>query len=189
MLTLVALVVLTQAKAPAEILQAAERIKAPGREVQVSDAEGKWQIWLDIPTRTNDSVFNGLAGTKGLGALRALGGGFSDKAVAKLKNLPDLEVLVLISDRVSDASLEPISKLKTLKKLDLNRARLTDKGLKKLKSLPKLERLYLYNAVISDPHLDQLKEFKRLKVLDLPDTVSTSKLDEIRMALPDTQVT
>jgi hypothetical protein len=170
------------------MLQAAERIKAPGREVQVSDAEGKWQIWLDIPARANDSVFDGLAGTKGLGALRALGGGFSDKAVAKLKDLPDLELLVLISDQLTDKSLEPISKLKSLNKLDLNQARLTKVGLRRLSGLPKLRRLYLYRAVIPESDLDELKAFKHLSVLNLPDTVSESKLQEIRKALPGVRV-
>lgn len=117
-----------------------------------------------------------------------LKGDFGDGGVADLKNLPDLHLLVLFSDRLTDRCMVPISKLNGLIKLDLSYAKLTGKGLARLTKLPKLRRLYLYNSKFSDADAKELEKLKSLEVLDVPGSLSEGTVNRLRQSLPNTKV-
>lgn len=175
---------------PLELKAVAEKLRQPGAKVMVGrDDEGAgWEVWFDCQGKTTNESFARLHDVPKLGAIRFLGGGFDDRGVSKLKNLPDLHLLVLFSEGLTDKCLDSIVQLKGLKKLDLGYARLTGRGLKKLKELPKLERLYLYNARFEDRDAEALTAIKSLTILDLPMNLSSRMIDRLRKALPRTQV-
>ncbi len=56
----------------------------------------------------------------------------TDKGVEHLKNLPDLEHLILAGTRITDRSMAILSTLQYLRRLDLRNTAITDAGLKQL---------------------------------------------------------
>ena len=79
-----------------------------------------------------------------------------------------VEVDLSLSDDtpdVTDAALDHVAKLTTLKKLFLNSAAITDGGLAKLSPLAELETLDVSGTQISDAGLTHLKDMKKLKKL------------------------
>lgn len=179
-----------QSSPPRDLEATAAELRKTGAQVRVGrkDSGPGWEIWLDQSKLATDDAFKKLNGISGLGAIRFLGGGFGDRGVAHLTNLPDLHLLVLFSDRLTDECLKPIAKLKGLTKIDLSYAKLTRAGLGKLSELPKLERLYLYNARFTDADATALESLKRLKLLDLPKTLSEETVARLQKALPTTTV-
>jgi hypothetical protein len=63
------------------------------------------------------------------------GGVFDDEGVRRLAGMTTLEEVSLDSDKVTDASIDALGSLKSLRKLHLGRARLTPAGRQRLASL------------------------------------------------------
>lgn len=124
----------------------------------------------------------------------------TEKGFLALKELPNLQKLVLSKSNVNDAaaqilgSIRPIGllylgeakitdaglvgygKLKHLKVLDLyNNPKLTDRGVSHLVGLPKIEELNLSGTKVSDKAIVHLKELKTLKLLRLTNTGITKE--------------
>jgi len=71
----------------------------------------------------------------------------------------------------TDADLEPIATVKTLKRLDLSLTYVTDRGIERLKALDQLEDLNLYAAeFITDAAMAFLRGNRQLKTLNLRGT-------------------
>lgn len=97
-----------------------------------------------------------------------LAGTFSDRGLAHLGRLRNLEELYLQSADVTDAGLLALAGLKRLKKLSISRAAIRGPGLRQLKSLPALESLSL-NLTTDDGHFTAIGELTQLKTLECID--------------------
>jgi hypothetical protein len=115
------------------------------------------------------------------------GEGLTDAALAPLCRLPDLDELEIISPDaagLTDAGLEYLEGLHSLKTLALNCTKVTDAGLVHLRRLRALEKLTLVCVVTEDglKHLTPLKELSTLIVYHFPVDRATwrilEKLDE-----------
>jgi hypothetical protein len=175
---------------PAAIEAVAAKLRKSGGEAIVANVgNGKWEIWFEFRTPASDASLRVLHDVKNLSAIRLLDGGFTDKGITFIKNLPDLEVLVLKSSDLTDACMTPISRLKSVKKLDLILAKLTSVGLTKLRAMPNLQQLYLYSARVKDADLEPLKSLQQLRLLNLPLSITDKKIEELRKSLPRTEIT
>lgn len=167
-----------------------ERLKAAGADVRVELAEDRktTEIWIDYNGAITTQKVELISGLTPLTALRFLQSDLNDKMLGKLKNLPNLWLLVIISPKITDEGLTHVANMSGLKKLDLNRMTLSARGLRKLEKLKKLKRLYLYNAKVTDTDLLALKGLTWLELLDLPPSAGDRLLDELRRSLPNTKV-
>lgn len=167
-----------------------ERLKAAGADVRVELAEDRktTEVWIDYNGTITTQKVELISGLKPLTALRFLQSDLNDKMLGKLKNLPNLWLLVIISSKITDEGMTHVANMSGLKKLDLNRMTLSARGLKKLEKLKKLKMLYLYNAKVTDTDLIALKRLTWLELLDLPPSVGDRLLEELRRSLPNTKV-
>lgn len=98
----------------------------------------------------------------------------TDTSLDYLQRFPELEYVVLGGCRqITDAGLEHLKDLASLRRLDLSHTRITDAGLAHLRGLTNLQNLRLANTEISDAGLMCVKELTSLKMLDLYDTSVT----------------
>ena len=74
----------------------------------------------------------------------------TNRDVAKLAALPDLEELYLPGAQVDDEAAEHFAKMQNLRILVLQNTKITDKGLQQLAELPNLEELRMSSCDISD---------------------------------------
>jgi Leucine-rich repeat (LRR) protein len=94
-----------------------------------------------------------------------------DEQLAYLRHLPNLEKLSLWRcDKLTDAALAPLAKLKGLRELNLGATNVGDDGLAALEQLADLERLVLANTPITDKALAHIGKLTKLKSLDLSST-------------------
>jgi hypothetical protein len=100
-------------------------------------------------------------------------------------NSDDLQSLDLSSTRVSNAELEHIQGLASLRELFLSCTEISDTGLLHLKNLHELELLDLEDTQITDAGLVHLQKLTRLETLQLTDTqVSEVGVAELQHVLP-----
>jgi Leucine-rich repeat (LRR) protein len=104
------------------------------------------------------------------------------KGFANLKELPNLQKLVLGKSFLTPEGVAAIGQCKELKHLGLVNAGLSDAELESLKKLTLLEHLTLSgNPKITDKGMQTVKEFDRLKVLYLGNTsISDEGLMELK---------
>ena len=85
----------------------------------------------------------------------------------------------LSSTWITDADMERIGQIKSLRKLNLAHTKITDVGIEHLKPLENVVELNLYYAeYITDTALAHLREWKRLEVLNLRGVRLTSQVFE-----------
>ncbi len=89
------------------------------------------------------------------------GSPFTDKGLAHLEKLPELESLTLIGDEgpgmsITDQGLTHIGKMSHLKLLSLTGIPITDAGLKDLRNLTHLEKLLIHRSGVTKKGLQQL---------------------------------
>jgi hypothetical protein len=95
----------------------------------------------------------------------------TDKGVAALAALPDLETLHVDNTQLTDAGLAKLKGLKNLKKLTIANTKVTDKGLAALKDFPALEWVGVGKLNVTATGLTSLtacKEVRSLFVADQP---------------------
>ena len=166
-----------------------DRLEALGASVRVeAEKPGGHEIWIDFQGKASDEALKLAASLKELTALRPLGGGFTDRGLGALSSHPRLWLLVARSDKMNDASVEPISRITGLKKLDIMGAKLTSIGVGKLVRLKNLERLFLYASEVQDRDLEPLKKLIWLNQLVVPKSTSAATLSALQKALPKTDV-
>ncbi len=161
---------------------------------------------------------DGLKYLNGLSKLRELylqETGITDSELEKLNDLPELETLALggtgttgiglnleksktIKDltlgscHITYAGLEQISRLTSLKKLDLSdNSQITDAGLKFLCNLTSLEELNLSNnSQITNAGIKYLNSLSNLQFLDLTNTKATATgVKKLQQLLPKCNIT
>ena len=102
--------------------------------------------------------------------------------------------LSLFDTSVTDAQLEHITGMTSLRRLELHKTQITDAGLVHLKGLTKLETLLLLKTQITDEGILHLKGLTSLKSLWLtnssfPNTkVTDAGVADLQKALPDCRV-
>ena len=114
---------------------------------------------------------------------------FGDEELAKIKKLPHLDTLDLISTNISDAGLAALEKLPSIRTLALSRTSITDAGLEHLTALPNLRVLLLYRTHITDAGNEHLRKLTKLKTIELKKTELTEEgIQELQEQLPDCKV-
>lgn len=142
-----------------------------------------------------------ITGLPDLMVLDLRGTQISDEALTHLTDLPSLEQLylggsvrtdtepTLFHARFTDAAVDPIAQLTTLKILSLAKTDIGDEAVKKLPALTKLEVLFLLGTQITDDSVDPLSQMNSLKELYLQETAVTPEgLKRLRAALPETEI-
>ena len=93
-----------------------------------------------------------------------------DAGLAHIAELPNLEILCLHGMRgITDAGVAHLTKMRSLRKLEIGSSQVTDKGLSYLKQIKTLERLHLPHDQhgITDAGLAHLAELSNLKHLQI----------------------
>lgn len=108
-------------------------------------------------------------------------GGVTNAGLGYLKQLKQVQQLMLDFTKVTDAGLENLKGLTTLQELDLNSTGVTDAGLERLRGLMQLQVLGLDNTKVGDTGLGHLRGLNKLKELDLNGTkVTDAGLDDLK---------
>ncbi|MCI0358830.1 MAG: hypothetical protein L0211_10145 [Planctomycetaceae bacterium] len=98
---------------------------------------------------------------------------FHEAGIAALAELPNLQHLRIRGRGIGNGSLREISKIKTLRILNLPQGRFDDAGLELLAELPKLESLRFGSSLVTDAGMKSLARFpaiERLHLIDVPIT-------------------
>ncbi|MEQ1823275.1 MAG: hypothetical protein ABL949_12250 [Fimbriimonadaceae bacterium] len=188
-MVLTLLCLLAQFPSKAELESSATILKQSIPEVLVgSEGNDRWELWVDVQRPITDKELKSIKGYRGLTAIRLLDGGFSDKGLSNIVDLPDLTLLVVRSDKLTDKAIDAAMRFKKLSKLDLMQATLTAKGLLKLRRMPALRRLFLHGATFSDADAMELVQLTKLDDLTLPSSLSKATVEKIKDALPKCNV-
>jgi antitoxin (DNA-binding transcriptional repressor) of toxin-antitoxin stability system len=109
---------------------------------------------------------------RAIAAIEKLGG-----RVEFQNDQPDkpVRLIYLLGDRITDKELALIKPLSDLQRLDLHDSITTDEGLRLLGQMRRLEALYLWNTLITDAGLSHLRGLKHLHLLNLSGTKITDK--------------
>ena len=116
----------------------------------------------------------GLANLRDLPQLEYLclyGSHFTDKGMVHVKNIPNLKILSFHQNlcRITDAGLVHISDMPKLESLCLHGMKnITDKGIANLTKLRSLKKLQIGSSQVTDKGLASLSRIKTLERLDLP---------------------
>jgi uncharacterized membrane protein/mono/diheme cytochrome c family protein len=115
---------------------------------------------------------------------------FNDTDAKLLENLSNQLVWLKLSNtKITDVSLQSVSKLNNLVKLHLNHTAVTDRGIDNLVNLKYLEYLNLFDTQITDTGLMQLAKIKSLKKLYLWQTkVTKAGVEALKKAIPGIEV-
>jgi hypothetical protein len=113
-----------------------------------------------------------------------------DMDYSVLKQRPEVAVLQMANEDVTDQTLDYLKKCTKLRRLDLSNTRITDEGLKVLRPLPHLEALYLNNTAITDAGVRaSIFPIATLHELNVRKTEVTKKTrDEWKAAQPERKV-
>jgi RNA polymerase sigma factor (sigma-70 family) len=95
---------------------------------------------------------------------------FTGADLAELREVPDLEVLLLREVKIGDADLKHLEGLRSLHTLGLEETAVTDEGLKRLEGLPALTTLRLAGPKIADRAMGRLRDLPHLRSLRLTDS-------------------
>ncbi len=126
-------------------------------------------------TRYSKSNLMLISKLKQLRSLNLSRSSLSDDDCQIVAQMTGLQVLRMgLNPQITDKGIAALKSLKNLELLDLNNTAVTDKGLTALKSLPKLNDLELYQTQISDDGVKTLSKIP-LKKLLLSDTYIGSR--------------
>jgi beta-lactamase regulating signal transducer with metallopeptidase domain/Leucine-rich repeat (LRR) protein len=150
-------------------------IKKLGGKVTVDEkSPGKPVIGVDLrATKVTDSGLERLKDLRQLQSILLQSPKVTDAGMEHLKGLSQLRQLWFISSEVTDAGLEHLKGLSHLQRLFLESPKVTDVGLKHLKGLSELRDLSLIYAQITDAGLTHLEGLGQLRGLWLGRTKVT----------------
>jgi Leucine-rich repeat (LRR) protein len=136
-----------------------------------------------------DTEMEWLEGLPNLQLLSLGGNTMTDAGLRHLDGLTQLRLLSLGFTRVSDAGLQHLERLTRLQVLSLSETNITDSGLQHLRGLTRLETLYLEHTQITDTGLETLKRLTRLQHLELGSTKVTDEgVKHLQQALPKCEI-
>lgn len=113
--------------------------------------------------------FNEIVKFKNLNRLRVrYSQAMTDQDVERLLELPNLQLLYLTGEKLTDKSMNTIGKIKTLRVVSVeNMKQITDEGFSRLLGLTDLVGLAIGNTGITEKGLALLPRFKKLRILDV----------------------
>jgi len=189
MTLIAALLISLSAQAPAALERVAADLRQTGADVRVSNVEDpKWEIWVDYTGKNPAPVVKKLHGIKRLTAVRIFSDELTDQHVAQMKDLPDLNLLVLMSKKLTDASIDAIVGFKNLEKLDLNKAKVGKRGMRRLSEIKSLRRLYLYNANVDTNAWPEANRLNQITLMHVPPRTPDDVMRRLRSALPNAKI-
>ncbi|MEX2118996.1 MAG: hypothetical protein WD847_05235 [Pirellulales bacterium] len=145
---------------------AAQVASGATRKIELDDVE------------VGDDDLKALGDMPALVELRLPKSRITDRGLAHLAALVELERLVLGETTVTDAGLQRLGKLSRLKTINFQTSHVTDEGLAHLAPLADLELLRLGSSRIRGPGLAHLRKLPRLKFLIL----NSAPLDDAGLA-------
>ena len=111
----------------------------------------------------------------------------TDAGIENVRGMSTLRELDLTYARITDAALERLKDLKHLQWLCLYKTNVTDAGLENLRWFQNLEELYLTHTKITDAGLEHLTGMTKLRVLGLQGTNVTDRALEYLVTLRQLQ--
>ena len=154
--------------------QALDGIATLGGEAKVDDKLDEMAAIAATFETATDATLERLAKMPALGSLTIYDASkVTEKGYAALKELPDLQKLVIGKGLVNERSAEAIGTLRTLDTLALNASKLSDVGLVAMKKLVNLKVLVILDGNITDRSVPILLGFKKLDQLNLCGTKLT----------------
>ena len=150
------------------------------------DASGKA---VADPVPPGPAWLRGLMGDQALFQLYSIGsGGLEDDDLEVLAEFPTIQRLQL-GERLTDAGIAHLARLKNLRLLDTESWGITDQGVKSLAALERLEFLNLNYALVTDRGLESLAGLENLTYLNLWNTqVTADGVAGLRAKLPRVKV-
>ena len=146
-------------------------------------------ITIDDATKCTEKGFAALKELPDLQELVLSKSAVGDRAAAAIAGVRPLQVLYLGESKVTDAGLAGFKTLKNLRVLDLYKTGVTDKGLAHLSTLAKLEDLNLSGTKVTDKGVPALKGLTALKLVRLNGTnVTREGVSVLEAALPKATV-
>ncbi len=145
---------------------------ATNRSVALSSHLPGLRALVLVALPQNNLTNDGLAPLATLPQLRLLsisGDRITDGALRHVQAISTLEVLVL-NGNFTDEAIEAISPLQQLQQLDLTQSHITDAGLTHVAKLVNLQTLILNSTSVSNQGLASIAQLKRLTKLYLGDT-------------------
>ena len=113
----------------------------------------------------------------------------SDAGLEHMKVLTTVKVLALDHTSISDAGLEHLRGLTGLEQLYLGNTQVSDTGLEHLKGLTSLTTLLIWKTQVTDAGLEHLMEMTSLQLVALRETsVTDSGVENLQAALPDCRI-
>ena len=109
-------------------------------------------------------------------------------ALAHLKDLPNLEHLILSDIPVTDDDLKYVVAIDSLTNFVTKSPHITDAGVQQLTGLRDLEQLLLDNAALTDNSIPLLLSFPKLKSLRIGPGISDDGEARLREGLPNCRV-
>lgn len=131
--------------------------------------------FANIPAADDGDLLVTIPFNDGSGLKNAWGDKEVQKMIRDLKNIKNIDYLVLRVTPISDASMDDIATLQTLRHLNLSSTQVTDEGIARLHSLSRLDGLYAENSEqITGRSLESLKSLP-LRKLSLRATAATDE--------------
>ncbi len=127
-------------------------------------------VSVSFTHRATDAELIQVAKLKRVERVDIHGSAVTERGLAKLKELPHLQTLLLVRTKVGDAGLAQVQALTGLRVLSLRGTELSDRAASYLKGLTNLEELDLASTGISDAGLEPLKGLTALQSLKLSRT-------------------
>jgi len=130
--------------------------------------------WLNLLKRSPSGKITGagMVHLKNLKSLEelTLPHGASDAGVEQLAALDSLKKINLWGDDITDKSIPVLAQMKSLETLELSSRNVTNAGIEKLAQCPRLKSLSLQNTPITEAALSNLSKIKTLTNLSFWDT-------------------
>ncbi len=134
--------------------------KAAAEEIEKAGGEVKTEVtWLGKLLRDNSLVK--------VTDVQLSGESTTDAAIADLRELSQLQGLLLYNTQVTDAALVHLRDMRQLQRLGVYSEKVTDAGLVHLEGLRQLQVLLLYTPQVTDAGLLHLKKLTQLQTLGL----------------------
>jgi Leucine-rich repeat (LRR) protein len=173
-----------------------ESILVEARPLSDSDLEavrglqGLHTLLLDHPgNRFSAAGLSKLNGLDNLIHLRIRGHGVDDEAVSHITKLKSLRILNVPQAEITDAGLANLAELPNLEQLRLGSSKVTQAGIEAIAALPRLKRLHLIDIPVGDAGLKALAGMKQLESLYLDGAeVTDAGVDELFRLRPELHV-
>lgn len=126
-----------------------------------------------------------LVGLSNLKTLSVHDTSFGDSGMAYLGDLAAIEELHMAFTKITDDSLQKLSRARTLRLLSVSGTKVTDAGLRKLAQHESLAELYVSETEITNAGLEAIRGLKNLKRIDIRKTKVTGKgVRDLKKAAP-----